>query len=400
MINKKNLYVFRVFQLLYTVFLLVLIMKDLCLDSYDKNAFADLFINYQGGFIRRGLLGELLVQCYHAGFNPITIALIFSFASFIVIAYYIITQFVRRKYELGLLLAGFMLGGFGVYGFGGFRRDFMMLCLFLLIVTLFRKYKNKWVIYGGNLLVSLAILLYEPFVFWGLPLLFLLSLRHFNYIKAMLVWLPSVLVFLICCKFPGGEEVYQQVWQSVSGFLDTPGIIAFLRRPTDEVIHFHLTTNFGTYHHIPTLLISVVSLFSLVYYFVNGIYAFAQSVETKQHRCYLLLTMCFVLFCQLPMFTVLSTDYSRTCIVSTLGSLIFYFSLSTDELNKIFHPRLIRIANKLIDFVDSKITPSPYIIIFLLLFVGVTSWTGSNEGFLGTSELGEIIRVLSRPFRM
>ena len=253
---------------------------------------------------------------------------------------------------------------------------------------------------GANLLVFLAILLYEPFVFWGLPLLFLLSLRHFNYFKAMLVWVPSVLVFLICCKFAGGEEVYQQVWQSVSGFLESPGIIAFLRRPTAEVVHFHLTTNFGTYHHIPTLLISLISLVSLVYYFVNGIYAFAHSVETKQHRCYLLLTICFVLFCQLPMLTVLSTDYSRTCIVSTLGSLIFYFSLGTDELNKIFHPSLIRIANKLIDFVDSKITPSPYIIIFLLFFVGVTSWTGSNEGFLGTSELGEIIRVLSRPFRM
>ena len=370
--SKKNLYVFRIFQILYAVFLLVLIVKDLCLGSYDKNAFADLFINYQGGFIRRGLLGELLLQCYHAGFNPITIALIFSFASFIVIAYYIITQFVRRKYELGLLLAGFMLGGFGVYGFGGFRRDFMMLCLFLLIVTLFRKYKNKWVIYGGgNLLVSLAILLYEPFVFWGLPLLFLLSLRHFNYIKAMLVWLPSVLVFLICCKFPGGEEVYQQVWQSVSGFLDTPGIIAFLRRPTDEVIHFHLTTNFGTYHHIPTLLISVVSLFSLVYYFVNGIYAFAQSVETKQHRCYLLLTMCFVLFCQLPMFTVLSTDYSRTCIVSTLGSLIFYFSLGIDELNKIFHPSFhnYHLINSLIyiSFIFSKIWHS--FLIFYLCYI-------------------------------
>lgn len=148
--SKKNLYVFRTFQLLYTVFLLVLIVKDLCLGSYDKNAFADLFINYQGGFIRRGLLGELLLQCYHAGFNPITIALILSFASFIVIAYYIISQFIRRKYELSLLLAGFLLGGFGVYGFGGFRRDFMMLCLFLLIVTLFRKYNNRWLVYGGD----------------------------------------------------------------------------------------------------------------------------------------------------------------------------------------------------------------------------------------------------------
>ena len=157
--SKKNLYVFRIFQILYAVFLLVLIVKDLCLGSYDKNAFADLFINYQGGFIGRGLLGELLLQCYHAGFNPITIALIFSFASFIVIAYYIITQFVRRKYELGLLLAGFMLGGFGVYGFGGFRRDFMMLCLFLLIVTLFRKYKNKWVIYGGGNLFNSSLII-------------------------------------------------------------------------------------------------------------------------------------------------------------------------------------------------------------------------------------------------
>ena len=53
--SKKNLYVFRIFQILYAVFLLVLIVKDLCLGSYDKNAFADVLnacdaVGYNRGY--------------------------------------------------------------------------------------------------------------------------------------------------------------------------------------------------------------------------------------------------------------------------------------------------------------------------------------------------------------
>ena len=254
-------------------------------------------------------------------------------------------------------------------------------------------------VWGGNLLTCLAIVIYEPFVFWGVPLLFLLSLRDFRFWKSVAVWFPALAVFLVCCKYSGGEETCRMICQSVSGFLEDPGIISFLRKSPDDAVRFHLATNFGFYHHVPTALVSLVSLLSLIYYFVNGFYVFSNNEETKLNRQYLLLTISFVLICQIPMFTVLSIDYSRTCIVSAISSLMFFFSLKQDEMERIFHPRVRMMACKVISSVDVHVCPTPFKIIFLLMFIGVTTCTLTNEGCFGTSELGEIGRVLLRMIR-
>lgn len=44
---------------------------DLLLHKNYMDAFADLFINYQGGFIRRGVIGSLLLSIYQiSGISP------------------------------------------------------------------------------------------------------------------------------------------------------------------------------------------------------------------------------------------------------------------------------------------------------------------------------------------
>lgn len=58
---------------IYAMFLVINIGISLFNKEYlHSSCFADLFINYQGGFVRRGLLGEFLLYCYHKNVNPYT----------------------------------------------------------------------------------------------------------------------------------------------------------------------------------------------------------------------------------------------------------------------------------------------------------------------------------------
>lgn len=117
---------------IYVIFLCLNIFSSLYKKNYlSSHCFADLFINYQGGFVRRGLLGSFLLNCYHAGFNPFIVAVSLCFISFFIIALYLLRNFIRRKYDICILAITPLLGGFGQYGFENYRRDFMVLLSFL-----------------------------------------------------------------------------------------------------------------------------------------------------------------------------------------------------------------------------------------------------------------------------
>ena len=87
----------------WTVFYVGLLIVSVIYNSiytFQFFDFSDLFINYQGGFIRRGLLGEIFYQFYLKGINPVYLAYIISLLSYIVIVVYMIRNFRKHGYAL------------------------------------------------------------------------------------------------------------------------------------------------------------------------------------------------------------------------------------------------------------------------------------------------------------
>lgn len=382
----------------WAVFYVVLLICNLLLqlktfDLSNSRDFADLFINYEGGFVRRGLLGQLFWYLYTIGINPLKVALGLSLGSYGIIAFYLIHRFKRNGYELFLLPICFLLGGFSLYEFTFFRRDFMLLCMFLLTVVLWKKMSvTKWLIVA-NVLTGMALLCYEPYIFFALPLLCLLThVRNKKYITAIICWMPSMLVFLLCCYFSGNENTYDAVWGAVSHFLKSPGTLEFLKMNSQDVMAFHIEHNFlSFYHHIPIALISLVGVLSMVYYCVNAPYAFGKA--KMQDRRYLLTLLVAVLFCQLPMFVCLSTDYSRICVYSAISIYIIYFELTQKDLESLFPTKVYAMVDKFIVHVDKIIYPSRGKIVFIMMFIGIATWTG-HYNFLVKSEFGGAIDIL------
>ena len=71
----------------------------LLLHKNYMDAFADLFINYQGGFIRRGLIGSLLLSIYQiSGISPIALAIVLSIAAYSFIFLYCLSKLKPYNY--------------------------------------------------------------------------------------------------------------------------------------------------------------------------------------------------------------------------------------------------------------------------------------------------------------
>ena len=389
--SKRFIVAWSVF---YVLFLLLNWVRLIYKGAYIENGdFADLFINYSGGFVRRGLLGQLLLWCHQVGLNPMFIAVAVVTFAFLTIVVYMLLQFKKRKYSWCLLTVGWLLGGYGSYGFCFMRRDYIIMCFFLLIVWLWKRLGTTAWIVLANIIVCATILCYEPFALFSVPFCILLArLRLNNWCRSVACWVLPMITFLACCKYAGGKEVYDAIVASTEDFLPLPGMMGFLLRGSVDVMKFHLHCNFLNFQHgVPVVLLSVVSLSAMLYYCVNAVPVFTQEKQDFANRRYILAFMLCAFFVLLPMFTCLSTDYARTCVYVSLSSFILFFNLDEEERSSLLPSIVYLWADKLLCFSDRHLRPTRFKIVFIMLFIGVFSWTGGAlRGFLGHSEMGYV----------
>ena len=160
--------------------------------DYVRYEVSDWLINYQGGFVRRGLIGELLLQLEHIRPYNVRHAILGIEIIFYVLFFAVIFR-IFTKYRWSLLAAMFPVACVTI-SMGCYRRDFMMLCLCALTFYLFFKYlkeKRKTLLVWSIVVMSLSIIVYEPVFFVLVPLL---VLQYWNACGER-KWLKTALVF-------------------------------------------------------------------------------------------------------------------------------------------------------------------------------------------------------------
>lgn len=387
----------RIWTVFYVCCLAVLVFRTFR-DGIVTYGFCDMFINYSGGFVRRGLLGSLFLKGMNCGISPVAAAMTLCVVSFIAVAAYMLWQFRRRGYSVELLAVCFLLGGVGVYGFPFLRRDFFILAMFLLVMILRQRLPLAAWLVAGNIVSVFTILCYEPFAFFGLPFFILATrLRVGGWLRPALCWLPSAASFLVCCKYSGDAASYAAMCASTRSFLETPGIMDFIPKKSFDVMKFHVKMNFFKADHcVPNVLVSCVSIFSVLYYCVNAVPLYArQKAGIVARRNVMLLLLLCALFFQLPMFVCLSTDYSRLLIYTAVSAFIMHFTLSDEELDRLFPAPLYSMADRWLGAADRLLPPSRGKVVFIMMFIGVAAWT-SKPGFdfLASSEVGTAVNAV------
>lgn len=317
--------------------------------NYEGYCIPDFLINYQGGFIRRGILGEILYQIFNIHPYPVHIFIVYSevvvFSVFILLSCYV---FYKLKYVPIMPFAILVLGLLA------YRRDFLMLIIAFVIFRYIIKYvKNHLIRYliFAQLLAIMSILIYEPSFFFTIPICMLIiycdidnekSTSH-RWAYSLLTFSFPIITMALVCIFKGTASQTDAVWHSWTPLFnylnieqpEIPKAISFLSKSenTTSVFLHHLRINYGIdsdwiIGFNPNLVFSSILFFIGIYFLTLTI---PQRCYIRESNKILSNLYLFQFACLIPMFSILSCDFGRTILYVVFTSYyLLYLIISND----------------------------------------------------------------------
>ncbi len=158
----------------------------------DSWTIGEWLINYQGGFIRRGLLGEGIYNlCNVIKISPIFVIWLISISSYSLLLKLTIFESRNKVSSAFLLSPGIFLAP--IIGDFLIRKDLLLLLIFLISLKLMR-FKSPNLIFL-NLLNITGMLIHESFAIYALPIQFFILKKKYDCLKknfyTFLYLLPS-----------------------------------------------------------------------------------------------------------------------------------------------------------------------------------------------------------------
>lgn len=327
---------------------------DRILTDFNGFGYTEMLINYEGGFVRRGLFGQLLWEvCAATGLSPFSIVITVCTASFMAVAAFFVRRFRREGFSTWFLLSPLC------YSCVEFiiRKDY--LC-YLLVLAIFGLLGGKSRTAPRFALVTalslLGLFLHEAFLFFGVPLaaLFMLSDKRLRRTGVAFVLL-TLAAFCTLCLYKGSGQTAYAIIESWNTLLPARQHLVFMEDnsigaltwDTLETMKFHLRTNFHGYDSFRYLGLFLQPAFALCAYYFAINFPFVVNCRNtsdtagRQTRLSLLLICSAV--CLLPMFTVLSCDYPRLYQYTLVAAFGAFLLLPAERIDAMF-PRKLHTA--------------------------------------------------------
>ena len=201
----------------------------------------DWLINYQGGMVRRGLLGEMLYQLsYLTHINPglyVVMFQVFFYGIFLFFGYALLRQ------QRTLLPYAFLIFSPFIFTFqindlqGGFRKEIIYLALLSFVVWSARNLNPKSfekIFYVILLLYPIVILTHEMLAIY-LPFILVayvssITLTKKKFILILILLLPSIISFLAAIHYSGTPTQVAAIFSSIAqeNYPLTGGAISWL----------------------------------------------------------------------------------------------------------------------------------------------------------------------------
>lgn len=380
--DEKAYYVNNILTIYFiAIICFVAIYSFVYIPDYETYEISDWMINYEGGFVRRGLIGQCLLWANHIHSFDIRYAIVLIEAFFYVLFLYLIFK-IFNKYKWSLLGAMFPIVC-STTSLTVYRRDFMMLCLCYLSYKLFFRYLkdngiNSLII--SIMIMSVSITIYEPIFFVMVPVLVLQYWnKKKNIINTLFIFLIPILCMVLSCIFRGTDNQVNDIWQSwlpyLSQYVDIQNenigfAIQFLGLTNQEVFSLHYECTFRDNMPLWTI-ITLIIVFSLAYFlctYVPSVYREGKRLCENIDKYEISKILLFQLFIQLPIFTLLSCDYGRTIPMSLYTSL-FIFHMSKMNGYKVYVTNIIgNTSDKIINSLNSyTVFNNPWVYIFTIL---------------------------------
>ncbi|MCZ8373510.1 hypothetical protein O6P32_12465 [Phocaeicola sp. KGMB11183] len=380
---------------------------------------SDWLINYEAGFVRRGLWGQLFFYLYdcwgiNVGYLVYTLSYIFLF----LFLYIFLREWKRNNLSLFLLPSVCLIGAFAMSDLRWYRRDILIFLFIWYIFICYRSFLkgSKIHLILLYILSAVAILSHEASFFYFLPILglhyFLFVKKENNLlasiVKASLFMLPGLLVMFICVIYKGDGTMADSIWHSWDNyFISEFGSIfpmgagcRALGWDGMDTFKMHLNGNYmdktlGVYRFCIWPFIFIAIYYLLIQLNKVKIGVKNSIIEDKLFMMNLSNVLVLQFIFLLPMFTVLSCDFRRVILYWTISSFLFCFALRSNCLKllnvKVFSNKLQTFNRVLTSGILGK--KSFYIIVFC--FLGVPSYGFSYMNAFISSVLGNIWYALS-----
>lgn len=338
---------------------------------YYKNdwTIGEWLINYNGGFVRRGLPGQVIFYISkYTYISPILIIWTISLLSFFSLIF-LLNKLCNEKLSSQLLISSILITS-PIIGDYLIRKDVFGLTLMGFILLILdsiknnNKIKNFFIFIVINFFIIFAILSHESFAFYGLPGLFLCKLFLENidkntnkivYILAqnILFFSPSLISFLAVLIYKGDYENIVKIhdsWIYISNLLPWKEKIIPENLPGGAIGALAWTTNKGLSLSIDYLdefsgiiWVPLAVVFTIIL-FANIFIGDKNGVHKDLKRSILL----FQLFSISPLF-FLGRDFGRWIFIWMCSSSLIYgfiLNLNIKNNNKKFF-KLPRIISKI-----------------------------------------------------
>jgi len=342
----------------FEIFFSILIIVGIPLNLY-KNRFYDnswtvgeWLISYAGGFVRRGLPGEIIhFISYKYYFSPILIVWFFSVIALICLAL-LVLYFCKNLFDKSFLLSQLIILAPLSEDYFVRKDSFLVLSygLSLLILKAFHKKKiNKFITFlGVNFISMIAIFSHESYGIWGLPSLLIIffifeknNKRNIfqSFLSSTLFLIPSIFSFFLCWLFKGDINhslIIHQSWQAMDDLM--PSISALYEKEPSGAI---AAIGWGTSQIFSS---SLISQFNLLIFWHPGMWLLTIYVAIKLflgkkkdlNQKLKRTIVCSQLIAFLPMF--LFVDIGRWIFMwLTSSALLFSFLYQTFGLRKLLH---------------------------------------------------------------
>ena len=252
-------------------------------NEFSSWQYGDWLINYQGGLVRRGLIGHILFSL-HKFLHIDLDSLIFIFVSFL---YFFVSFFLIKSIKFiddnieNLLI--FLSPGFFIYpimnsGIIG-RKDIFLIFFVVLFVFFEKKISNKYILISFLIALVLLCFSHSGFVFYSQYLFFLFILiKHnrnlsVNKIDLLAFTLTLVFIILFIITFDANQLTIDNICLSVKDFVSencaTGGQIYHLS-DSNTNIRYRLfeKINLGSNYIINYFIIYGLSAF-VVFFFIS-----------------------------------------------------------------------------------------------------------------------------------
>ena len=368
MIRYKNFFI----GLLILAFIFQILKFYTFYEEYSDWQYADWLINYQGGFIRRGLIGELLFQTHY--FLSINLdILVFCFVVFLYsILSILLIKSVKYLETSKIDTLIFLSPGFFLYPIMNSevigRKEILLFVILGSFVFLEKYLKDKYLLLITLISILVISLTHTGLLFYSQYLVFLyfvISLsrnKKISFSEILIITIYLLVLFLFLFSSESSKSQVLEICNSIKDFVKNDcvnrGQFFWLYRPMTEYFDVKLTLDLES-----NFLIYSLSLF-LVFVFISIKLYFS---KFKSENNFLGVLNPFVIFLLLFVFTipiyVVGIDWGRYISMSFFSTYFIYIYLIKQKMISF---------NFKNSFLKKKISKNLF---FIFVFIYAFTWT-------------------------